>query len=362
MNSVVQRYERTVRRAVRWAGRHHARLMDEGDIQAHYKAPYFWTATGHMRMAGLYRALIEKRFLRKDGDFRTEETVKGFGHFTCTVHNQYIYPNGWLIVGLQKAGAYDLARKALAFVLRFQDRRHGGFYCAFDPVSKKIVRRLMDSSSTSSAGLACLACGRTAEAARAGDFLLRLLALQPEADTFFFSCMKPDGSLYTDVFRSEDPWDPDSRQQKCLSAKADGLKELTWLIGKPTKFLAKLYLATGDTRYLRGADRAFRFFLALHPNAWKNYASCKTMWAGTELYRITGRRLYLDAALRLADYYAATQKRSGAWVHTLWYRTEADQQFTWTSDITHEYGAELSDVIYDLGCIGARRRPPRAAP
>ena len=75
------------------------------------------------------------------------------------------------------------------------------------------------------------------------------------------------------------------------------------------------------------------------------------MWAGSELYRITGEKVYLDTCLRLADYYAKTQKPSGAWVHTLWYKSEKEQAPTWTSDITHEYGAEISDVIYDLGCV-----------
>jgi hypothetical protein len=186
------------------------------------------------------------------------------------------------------------------------------------------------------------------EACRAGDFILRLLELQPKPDTHFFSCMRPDGGLHTDGFGSEDEWDANGRKQKCLCAGTDGHKELTWLIGKPTKLLTRLYTATGDTRYLEGAKRAFCFFHKLHPNAWTNYASCKTMWAGAELYRLTGEAVYAETATRLLDYYCQTQSHEGSWVHSLWYKSEAEQPFTWTADITFEYGVEFSDVVYDL--------------
>ena len=344
----LNRYQQCIAKTVQWAHSRYGKILQETDLQSHYKAPAFWAAVGDAAMAGRHRKIICDRFLRSDGDFRMAEDVKGFEKFACTTVNQYIYPNGWLIVGMQKAGAYDVVQKALEFILRFQDPRHGGFYYAFDPKTKQIDKSLMDSSSTSSAGMALLMAGRLAEARRAGDFILRLLDLQPQPDQYYFSCMRPDGALHTDVFATEDQWDPNSRKQKCLSAQADGLNELTWLIGKPTKFLTRLYTATGQAKYLEGAKKAFFFFHKLHPNAWKNYASCKTMWAGAELYRITGETVFADTATRLLDFYCQTQAPSGAWVHTLWYKSEEEQTFCWTADITWEYGAEFSDVVYDL--------------
>jgi hypothetical protein len=344
----VDRYTATVKRSVKWAYDHHQRVMAEPDIQAHYKAPYFWACVGDMKMAGLHREHIARKFLRGDGDFRTKENSKGFFVFPCTVHNQYIYPNGWLVSGMQKLGAYELSSKGLEFILKFQDATHGGFHFAFDADKKQIDTRLMDSSSTSSAGMACLMCGRLEEAKRAGDFILKLLRMQPEPDKYFYSCMGPDGTVYTDVFGSEEAWDPNSRKQKCLSAETDGHNELTWLIGKPTKFLTRLYTATGDKKYLEGARQAFFFFHKLHRNAWTNYASCKTMWAGAELYRLTGEKIFAETAIRILDFYSQTQSPSGSWIHTLWYKDESEQHFTWTADITFEYGGEISDVIFDL--------------
>jgi hypothetical protein len=344
----LKRYQECIAKTVQWAYSRYDKILEETDLQSHYKAPAFWAAVGDAAMAGRHRQIICDRFLRSDGDFRMAEDVKGFVQFACTTVNQYIYPNGWLIVGMQKSGAYDVVQKALEFVLRFQDPRHGGFYFAFDPKSGQIDKSLMDSSSTSSAGMALLMAGRLGEARLAGDFILRLLELQPQPDQYYFSCMRPDGALHTDVFATEDQWSPDSRKQKCLSAQSDGLNELTWLIGKPTKFLTRLYTATGEAKYLQGAKKAFFFFHKLHPNAWKNYASCKTMWAGAELYRITGETIFAETATRLLDFYCQTQAPSGSWVHTLWYKSEEEQAFSWTADITWEYGAEFSDVVYDL--------------
>ena len=344
----VERYTNTVAKAAGWVYDNLDVLLTREDIQGYYKAPYAWAAVGDMKMAGIYRRVFAERFLRDDGDFRAAEDAKGFYEFECTVKNQYIYPNGWLISGLQKLGAYDMVQKALRFILDFQDPRHGGFYKSFDPKTKMIEKSLMDSSSTSSAGMAMLTCGQISQARRAGDFILRLLELQPEPDKYFFSCMKLDGTLHTDVFESEDQWDPEGRKQKCLSTQADGAAELTWLIGKPTKFLTRLYTATGDSRYLDGARIAFDFFGKLDENAWTNYASCKTMWAGAELYRLTGEERFAQTALRILDFYSESQSPAGSWVHKLWYNDDSAQTIEWSADMTLEFMGEISDVIFDL--------------
>ena len=344
----LNRYRETIRKATCWIHDNIDSLVAMDDIQGFYKAPYAWCALGDMKMAGVYRKLIADQFLREDGDLRSAPDAKGFYTFPCTIDNQYIYSNGWLIAGMQKLGAYEIVQKSLDFVLKFQDPTHGGFYNTFDTKTKTIGKDLIDSSSTSSAGLACLAAGRMEQARRAGDFLLNLLAIQPEPDRYFFSCMKKDGTLHTDVFGNEDAWASDGRKQKCLSAEADAGGELTWLIGKPTKFLTHLYTATGEEKYLDGAKTAFFFFHKLHENAWTNYASCKTMWAGAELYRQTGESIFADTAIRILDYYCDTQSPSGTWVHKLWYDDSSDQTLAWSADITFEYIAEISDVIFDF--------------
>lgn len=345
---MLEKYLKTIRKTVEWTEKNWDAIVNEADIQGHYKALYFALSVGDMEKAAKFREIICNRFLRSDGDFRMEENCKGFKLFPCLPPNRYIYPNGWIVVGLQRLGLYGFAKQGLDFMLRFQDDLTGGFFHSFDPVKKEVDKSSVCCSCSSSAGLACLACGRIENAKRAGDFLLRLLELQPEPKKYFFSCMNPDGTLHTDVFRNENQWDPKGRKQKCLSAVDDGLNELTWLTGKPSKFLARLYATTGEKKYLDGAIRAFDFFHCLDKNAWKNYASCKTMWAGTELYRLTGEQRFLDTALRIADFFCESQTEEGAWVHTLWYKDEKEQPLSMTMDITFEFGSEISDLVFDI--------------
>lgn len=96
----------------------------------------------------------------------------------------------------------------------------------------------------------------------------------------------------------------------------------------------RLYATTGAEQYLEGAKRCFFFFPKLEERAWVNYASGKTMWAGAELYRLTGPRTFAETAVRLLDFYVRTQSAAGCWVHTLWYADESEQSFAWTADIS----------------------------
>jgi hypothetical protein len=351
----IQNFHACVHKTRSWAENNFSLLCREPDLQGHYKSLYFWAAVGNPAFAGRHLSLIKRNFLRSDGDFRTEEDVKGFRLFPCSPPNQYIYPNGWLITGLQKLGCYDLVQKGLEFILPFQDDKTGGFYFTYDPKTRNVDRRLLDSSSTSSAGLALLAAGQLQPARRAGDFLVRLLESQPQPQRYFFSCMQPDGTVFTDVFGRENAWDPDGRKQKCLSAESDGMRELTWLIGKPTKFLTKLYRTTGEKKYLDAALWGFDFFHRLDHGAWTNYASCKTMWSAAELFHLTGEERFAETTRRILDHYCDTQSPSGTWVHTLWYENEKTQPLAMTMDITFEYGAEISDVILDINS-----KPPLA--
>ncbi|NIM24771.1 MAG: hypothetical protein GTO43_11025, partial [Armatimonadetes bacterium] len=87
---------------------------------------------------------------------------------------------------------YDAPSRGIDFVRRFQSPELGGFFSRFDVSSGRVETRSLDSSSTSSAGLALLACGCVKEATRAGDFLLRLIEAQPEPERHFYTSWDVD--------------------------------------------------------------------------------------------------------------------------------------------------------------------------
>jgi hypothetical protein len=260
---------------------------------------------------------------------------------------RYLYPNGWIIVGLRKLGVYDASSRGVDFVRRFQSPDLGGFFSRFDVSSGQVETRYLDTSSTSSAGLALLACGFVEEAARAGDFLLRLLEAQPEFERHFYTSWDVEAGLETQVWGDGDGRFPGGRAQFCLTTEADPLKELTWLAGKAMKFLAKLYDQTSDRKYLDAAVSLFGFFQRLDEGRYENTGSCKIMWASAELYRHTGEQRIADVAERIFDSLCQSQTSDGIWVHTV-IGSREDQPMTATIDIAQELCAELMDAMFDL--------------
>ncbi len=334
--------------ALEWLRSQDPQIEAMADLASHYKAPYLYSVVGDRVRARKYADLIGTRYLQPDGDFRTHPDAKGWGHLPCSPANRYIYSNGWLIAGFQKMGCYGLAQRGLAFIRRFQSPQSGGFYSRFDVASGAVVPAFLDSSSTSSGGLALLACGRVEEAVRAGDFVLDLLDAQPQPERFYFSSWETGKGLMTDVFGDEDQNALRGRKQYCLSAEADPAHELVWLIGKPMKFLAKLYDATGERRYLGGAAALFDFFHRLPEGRWDNYANCKVMWGAAELFRHTGDLRYYETTLRILEWMCDSRRPWGGWVHWLWYNSDEEQPFAAALDLVQELSGEMSDTLFEL--------------
>jgi hypothetical protein len=352
MNHVLLKQGReTIQNGIGWLNRHENDILNIKDLSAHYKAPYLYAALGDPIKARRYADLMEKRYLQKDGDFRTEGSNKGWSHLRVSPENRYIYSNGWIITGLRRLGTYGLADRGIEFVRSFQSSELGGFFSRFDEKTHRINNSYLDSSSTSSAGLALLATGFIEQAVAAGDFILQMIAAQPDPDRYFYSSWQAEQGLMTDIWGNEDQNSLRGRKQFCLSTEADPCQELTWLIGKPMKFLAKLYDQTREKKYLDGAIFLFDFFHKLAEGRWKNYASCKVMWAGAEIYRHTGERRFAETAERILEWFCKSQDTSGIWVHTLWYRGSEDQPLAATLDIIQELCAEICDTLFDL-CRG----------
>lgn len=347
--SLCQHAQEAIKKGLTWLREHDRETLQIEDLSAHYKAPYLYAALGDPVRARFYAELMRNRFLQKDGDFRTGPFEKGWSHLPCSPANRYVYSNGWIIAGLRRLGFYGTARRGLEFILRFQSRELGGFFSRFDVKSGKVDPGYLDSSSSSSAGLALLACGLTNEACRTGDFILRLIDAQPEPDRYYFSSWKNGEGLMTDIRGDEDQNSIRGRKQYCLSAENNSMYELVWLIGKPMKFLGKLYDQTQEKKYLEGAINLFDFFHKLDEKRWQNLASCKIMWASAEIFRHTTERRFAETAERLLESLCERQHASGIWLHTLWYKNLSAQPFPSSLDTVQELCGEISDVLFELG-------------
>ena len=338
-----------VRKGLDLLGTEGERIRSIADLSAHYKAPYLYAVAGKPEMAAYYASLMTKHYQQTDGDFRTTSREKGWYHLPASPANRYIYSNGWIIMGLRKLGCFGPADAAIGFVRGFQDADLGGFYSRFDPVHGLIDTDYIDSSSTSAGGLALLSCGHVEDARRAGDFLLKLLRAQPEPNENFYTSWHRKTGLMTDVWRAEE--DPNSvrgRKQYCLTSRTTSLEEMTWLIGKPMKFLSKLYDQTRVPTYLDAAQSLFDFFHRLDSERWHTLTSCKVMWASAELFRLTHLAHFSETADRIMTSICEQQDPSGTWVNRLFYDSPTEQPIEAQLDVVQEMCAELLDTAFDL--------------
>ena len=92
--------EQVISRARGWLRNQEGEIAAMDDLCSHYKAPYLYTVLGERRQARLYADLMGRRYLQRNGDFRTSDKQKGWLHLPCSPANRYVYSNGWLIVGL----------------------------------------------------------------------------------------------------------------------------------------------------------------------------------------------------------------------------------------------------------------------
>lgn len=343
-----RRGQETIAQGIGWLGRHHDQISHTQDLSAYYKAPYLYATLADPVRARYCADLMQTRYLQQDGDFRTGPQQKGWADAPVMPATWYIYPTGWIIVGLRKMGAYGIAKRGIQFVRRFQSPELGGFFSRFDVKSGQVDRRYVDSSSTSAAGLALLACGLVEEAIQAGDFILRLLEAQPDPERHCYLSWQAGAGLMTDLWDAQGRSPIGERRLFALSTDVDPLQQLTWLAGKSMKFLSKLYDQTSDRKYLDGAIQLFEFFHRLDEGRWRNTGSCKVMWASAELYRHTGEPRFAQTAERIFDTLCQAQQPSGCWVHTARGGRPEDQPLTISVDIVQELCAEMLDTMFDL--------------
>ena len=87
-----------------------------------------------------------------------------------------------------------------------------------------------------------------------------------------------------------------------------------WYLGIGIAALGYLYRATGDARYLEGADTVFDAAMSCRPGSLGDLTSAKVGWGSAVLYSLTGDGRHADAARRVAEMLVATQEPNGVWL------------------------------------------------
>ncbi|WDO11342.1 hypothetical protein ME763_37080 (plasmid) [Streptomyces murinus] len=263
-------------------------------IESCYKGIWALQCAGRTLEAARLAAHMRTRFT-PDGDVPTPRHEPYF----LDIH--YLYANGYLAIGTQILGQFDLSSQSMSFIASQQNLDHGGFRST----GPRTGDGRCDTVSTSISGLAALFHGKQEVALAAADFLSDVWKHQPDPASAFHTSVSAVGNLITDA---------DARHLKVQEPGQDW-----WFLGAPALFLTALYEKTGDEKHLQLA-RDFIHYMTQTCNQDAVLApSCgKIGVSAAMLYRVTRESRYAELATQIADLIVSNQDANGVWTREKW--------------------------------------------
>jgi hypothetical protein len=237
--------------------------IEEG-VDAYYKIPYALAVTGYPRQAQrLIDWVMRAGALTPEGDLRGREVkAQSKWHSEC-----YTYSNSWMVIGAQRLGRFDYARRGIAFIRKFISAANGGVFS--EPAFAWAGRGRQDMVVSSQAGSACLYMGLWDEAMRIGDWFVDMLRRQPDLQHALYACSDPAIGLITD-YPADYPL--------MYVVKTDTKGQWYFYPGIAMGFLSKLYLATGKREYLDASAGYFDFTPQCREDVYCSGPSGKVGW------------------------------------------------------------------------------------
>jgi len=309
-------------------------IFPEWGVGSVYKTLIAFINTGHLREAHLLLNWTKDNLMTAPGEFHAENE----GAFETY---QTLYRNAYVVIGAQRLGRFDVASEAaLERILEYQDDS-GGFLATIPEDGKAQLQPHW----AAMGGWAALYCGHYAEARRAGDFIAKLMDLQPEPeDKLFFVYDTSTGGLITSAPAGNavgywiDTKDPEQR---------------FFQAGISAAFLVDVYLATQDSRYLSYAERYVNFSLRCSdPRSFRWPSKCKDAWGAAAVYSITRNPDYSRLAQRVADVtLLGSQHENGSWDEWVPPFPDLGAGVRLPAvELTAEFTFEIMEVVKGLSC------------
>ena len=264
-------------------------------------------------------------------------TAEGdFGPRTGFTDGYFYAYNTWVVIGAARLGQFDLAQKGMDFLMGFHDRK------------RRLLLRPCRAPAAHTAGPV------GDQRLRSGGSLHRPPRRRPrrrglDAADDGGAAELPGGAVHghDPRRRAGDPRRP-GRPAPLSPGPARGLRNAAegdqyfFHPGIAGGFLARLYQATGEGRWLALARQYMRFAETATDNLYRLLRSGKVMWAASVLWTLTRESLYRDMALRAAGNIVAQQHAGGWWAMT---GTEG----TPSNDATAEMVVWLDEAYQALG-------------
>lgn len=270
------------------------RQRADGGVAVHFKGLSALQVCGYSRAANRLCEWIRHRWMGS-GEFRMPP-------FKTSPEKNPIYPASWIVTGAHRLGQFDISRAAMDFLAGFRDARTGGFYCFTRPNTEDAEQELIY---VGYCGLAALYAGRLDVAEGVGDWMRVVMDAQPNFPEELYTVYTRGQGLITLP-------PPERRRMYVVTSQATD-DQLFFQPGAASAFLAHLFQASGDERWLTLAMEYMRFAEVADDHLFRTVRAGKVGWAAALLYSLTGQQKYREMAIRVGDNLIALQKRSGCW-------------------------------------------------
>lgn len=297
----------------------------------YYRMPWALALAGETAAASRLLGWIEQRMLTPEG-----EVAGAASHDRGMSRGANTYAETCLAYGAHLLGRFDVARRAMDFALRYQDPETGGAWwdrSRTGPDDPQIV------FTTAQLGMSAVLTGHLEAARLVGRFFERLWAAQPELPDRLYTIWARSGGLATRV--------PEGAERRHYVNEAQDERQFHYNGGIAAAFLTRLYLATGDARWLELARGYQRFSMESTERQFNVKQVCKSAWGGGLLAIATGEARYLAWAARLGDWFVAGQHGDGRWQNTDY--VDPTHPLENNLAITAEFVVHLDTVIAAVG-------------
>jgi hypothetical protein len=273
---------------------------DAFDLAAYYKAAAAMHLVGRPRLAYKLLDFIASSFLQPDGDLLTAPGLRT----NDPVLSQYPgYMNGWVILGAQRSGRFDVSRRAYDFFRGYQDPASGASVLVGPYFSGTTSQREL--LMTAHLGVNALYMGEMDIAEAAGWALVDFYDIQPDPNERIYLRTDATGALVTSF--------PPEIAGLCV-VEASQTGQSWFFVGYPIAYLTLLHQATGEARFLKYARKYAEFALRCGTRLTSEHYGHKVGWGAALLARATGKKRYRKLAEAVAQSLLATQAPDGGWL------------------------------------------------
>ena len=297
----LDKYRAVCRRGADWLLRHMNADGSIGPATDHlfyYRVPWTFALVGEIEAATRVLEWIRRNMLTAEG---AVEGIAAQGSFDERYGS---YPLACVVSGAVLMQRHDIARLCAPRLETWQDPDSGGLFSRYDRRDAAGEQELFP---TSQAGMSLLTAGAVDAARRAGEWMERLWELQPEPEHRLYSVYRPDQGLATE-------FDDDDKVMYVTEKDAPWQYHFNGGIG--AAFLAHLYMATGEDRWLDLARLYQDFSMTTDECQFQSMQTCKSGWGSGLLYVATGEENYREWTVRMADWFCDNQYPDGHWENT----------------------------------------------